>query len=162
MSPGIHTDKQIDLGHHESTCLSWHCISRPAAAIRDRGCCNMGVTHFFYHGQVFFGKADPFFGFKPRELVYADFRVAAAMVKFLNRKCAKEEKLVRLPVKFQIPGPQPSCLKSCEFSHPRSTIPQCRACWSFHMAWKMIWTIVIRGWMHPTGCSGQHVVSCRA
>ena len=36
---------------------------------------------------VFFGRADPFFGFKPRAALYADLRSTPAMIRFLARKC---------------------------------------------------------------------------
>ena len=57
------------------------------------------VEPYAAHGTpllVFFGQADPFFGFKPKEVVYADMRVASAMVRFVNRKCGLMEQAVKL------------------------------------------------------------------
>jgi hypothetical protein len=41
-------------------------------------------AHTHTHTQVFYGQADPFFGFKPKEVVYADTRVASSMVCVAN------------------------------------------------------------------------------
>ncbi|KAJ1480418.1 hypothetical protein T484DRAFT_1956713, partial [Baffinella frigidus] len=54
-------------------------------------------SHLGLPAIVFFGQADRYFGFKPKEVVYADLRLAGPMVRFLNRKCATREPLHRLP-----------------------------------------------------------------
>jgi len=46
--------------------------------------------------MVFYAQADPFFGFKPKQVVYADVRVAPAIVRFLNRKCGLKEVALRM------------------------------------------------------------------
>jgi len=58
------------------------------------------------HGSpllVFYGKADPFFGFKPKQVIYADVRIASAMVRFVNRKCGLLEELVHVPGMIEHP-----------------------------------------------------------